>query len=134
MAEILVDTSVWIDFFAGREMPHVVALEDAINRDDEICLCGVILAETLQGIRKDSDYRKTKQFFDSLLFLPVDRQTYIRAAELFRRLRKKGITISKPIDCMIAAVAVENDLPLLHNDCDFDQIIRHTDLTTIRFD
>ena len=55
----------------------------------------------------------------------------MRAAEIYRSLRKKGLTIRKPVDCMIASVAVEHDLLLLHNDRDFDQIVKRSALKTV---
>ncbi len=125
---VLVDTTVWVDFFADRELPHVHALHRSIAEDGDICICGVILAEVLQGIRSDSDYCRTKTYFEALVLLPMHRATYEKAADLYRSLRKKGITIRKPIDCMIAAVAIEHDLPLLHNDRDFDLMAGHCKL------
>ncbi len=128
----LVDTTVWIDFFGDRAQPHVDALQGLIEDDADLCVCGVILAEVLQGIRADADYRKTKEYFESLIFMPMRRKTYEKSAELYRSLRKRGITIRKPIDCMIASVAIEYDLPLLHNDQDFSQIARHSKLKIVK--
>ena len=129
---VLVDTTAWIDFFGDRPEPHVAVLQELIENDEDICLCGVILAEVLQGIRSDSDYRKTKGYFDALIFLPMRQATYVRAADIYRSLRKKGITIRKPVDCMIASVAIEHDLLLLHNDRDFDQIAKHSKLKIMK--
>ena len=129
---VLVDTTVWIDFFADRPLPHVAALQRLIEDDEDLCVCGVILAEVLQGIRADADYRRTKAYFESLILTPMRRTTFEMSAELYRSLRKKGITIRKPIDCMIASVAIEHDLPLLHNDRDFDQIAKHSKLKSFK--
>ena len=128
---VLVDTTVWIDFFAGREMPHVAALVNLIERGEDICACGVVWTEVLQGIRTDADYRRTRSRFESLLFLDMSRGTFVRAADLYRLLRHKGVTIRRPIDCMIAAVALEHDVPLLHNDRDFDPIAEHCGLRVV---
>ena len=125
---VLVDTTVWIDFFADRSEPHVAALQKFIEIDEDLCLCGIILAEVLQGIRSDEDYIKTKDYLDDLIFLPMRQATFVRAAEVYRSLRKKGVTIRKPFDCMIASVAIEHDIPLLHNDRDFDYIAKHSEL------
>ncbi len=127
---LLVDTTVWIDFFASRPRPHVKLLEDSLRRDEDICTCGVILTEVLQGIRNDREYGKTKNYFNSLLFLQMTLKTFIASADIYRRLRQKGITIRKPVDCMIAAVAIENEVPLLHSDKDFDPIEKHCGLKT----
>lgn len=122
---VLVDTTVWIDFFIDRNEPHVAMLQELIENEEDLSLCGVILAEVLQGIRSDTDFNKTKEYLDDLIFLPMRQITFLRAAEIYRSLRKKGITIRKPVDCMIASVSIEYDIPLLHNDCDFDPIARH---------
>lgn len=125
---VLVDTTVWIDFFADRNVLHVAALQELIENEKDLCLCGVILAEVLQGIRSDAEYIETKEYFTDLIFLPMRQMTFVRAAELYRFLRKRGVTIRKPIDCMIAAVAIENDIRLLHNDRDFDHIAKYSKL------
>lgn len=127
----LVDTTVWIDFFAGRSTLQTNVLEKYVS-DEDICICGVILTEVLQGIRNDKEYNKTYKYFSSLLFLPVTQEGFVRAAEIYRSLRQKGITIRKPIDCMIAAVAIQHKIPLLHNDKDFNPIEEHCDLKTVR--
>ncbi len=129
---VLVDTTVWIDFFGGAPRPHVAALEELIEGNEDICLCGVVLAETLQGIREDSDYRKTRDYFSRLIFLPMSESTFLRAADIYRSLRRQGITIRKPVDCMIASTAIKHNLPLLHNDRDFELIAVHTKLRTIK--
>ncbi len=101
---ILVDTTVWIDFFAARSLPHVVALETIIKRRENICICGIILAEVLQGIRQDTEFRKTRDLFNTLILLPMPYTVFLRSADIYRKLRKIGITIRKPLDCMIASV------------------------------
>lgn len=129
---VLVDTTVWIDFFAGRSQSHVASLETMIEDDEDLCICGVILTEVLQGIRSDSQYSKTRDYFSSLILLPMYQGTFERAADLYRSLRKKGVTIRKPSDCMIAAVAIQNDLLLLHNDRDFDQLAEYSKLKIMK--
>jgi predicted nucleic acid-binding protein len=125
---VLVDTTVWIDFFTDRGEPHVAALQKSIEIEEDLCLCGIILAEVLQGIRSDEDYIKAKNYLDDLIFLPMPQATFIRAAEIYRSLRKRGVTIRKPVDCMIASVAIGHDIPLLHNDRDFDHIAKYSHL------
>ena len=129
---VLVDTTVWVDFFSDRPEPHVEMLQDLIEKNKDLCLCGVILTEVLQGIRHDSDYRRVKNHFEALILLPMQQTTFILAADIYRSLRKKGITIRKPIDCMIASVALEYNLPLLHNDRDFERIAQHTKLKIMK--
>jgi predicted nucleic acid-binding protein len=125
---VLVDTTVWIDFFADRNEPHVAMLQELIENEEDLSLCGVILSEVLQGIRSDTDFAKTKEYLYDLILLPMQQTTFLRAAEIYRSLRKKGITIRKPVDCMIASVAIEYDIHLLHNDRDFDHIAKHLKL------
>ena len=129
---ILVDTTVWIDFFAGRPRHHVATLEQLLQTGQDICICGIVLAEVLQGIRSDSEHARTKDYFESLLFLPMTRATFLRSSQTYRALRKKGFTIRTPLDCMIASVAIEHRVPLLHNDRDFDKIANHTDLEVLK--
>jgi hypothetical protein len=125
---VLVDTSVWIDFFAARSSDHVVALENLIINRKDVCICGIVLTEVLQGIRKDSEFKKTRDLFNNLLFFPMSFSVFLKAAEIYRDLRRKGITIRRSVDCMIASVAIENDIPLLHNDKDFKAIEKHCGL------
>jgi hypothetical protein len=122
---VLVDTTVWIDFFSERSLPHVKALEDLLINREDLCICGIILTEVLQGIRRDSEFEKTRNLFNNLVFLPMRYSTFLRSAEIYRSLRQKGITIRKTVDCMIASVALENEIALLDNDKDFDPIEKH---------
>ncbi len=128
---ILVDTTVWIDFFAARSLPHVAILEDLIEYREDICTCGIILTEVLQGIRKDTEFKKTRDLFKTLICFPMPYTVFLRSAEIYRKLRKKGITIRKPLDCMIASTAIENDIPLLHNDKDFQPIEKYCGLKVL---
>ena len=129
---VLVDTTVWIDFFSANLNTHVQTLENLINDRQDICVCGVILTEVLQGIRNDSEFKKTRNLFTNLIFLPMPYSVYLRAAEIYRALRRKGITIRKSVDCMIAAVALEHEIPLLHNDKDFTPIEKHFGLKRLK--
>jgi predicted nucleic acid-binding protein len=110
----LVDTSVWIDLFAGRDCPHVTVLESLIEDRDDICLCGIILTEVLQGIRDDKEYSETESILANLILLPMTRETFLLAANIYRTLRAGGITMRNSVDCMIAAVCIEHKAALLH--------------------
>jgi len=121
----LIDTSVWIDFFRGRsELEHVEKLKQCLLQNQEVVICGVILTEVLKGIRDEKQYRITSDYLNYLPCVEMKKSTYVKAASCYRELRRQGITIRKPIDCMIAAVALENDCELLHNDRDFDMIAK----------
>jgi predicted nucleic acid-binding protein len=128
---VLIDTTVWIDFFAGRQLPHATTLERLIKHREDICICGIILTEVLQGIRQKSEFRKTKQLFTAMIFLPMPYSVFLGAAEIYRELRRRGITIRNSVDCMIASVAIENDIKLLHNDRDFTPIEKHLGLNVL---
>ncbi len=119
---MLVDTSVWIDFFAARNTAQVAVLESSIDQREDLCLCGVIITEVLQGIRDDKQYNQTESVLSNLIYLPMDQSTFLLAANIYRTLRSRGITIRNSVDCMIAAVCIEHKADLLHNDRDFDHI------------
>ena len=128
----VVDTSVWIDLFAGRDTPQVTFLESLIERKEDICICGVILTEVLQGIRDEKEYSDTESMLGNLLFLSMSRETFLLAATIYRALRARGLTIRNSVDCsMIAAVCIENEIRLLHNDRDFDLLAAHSELEVV---
>ena len=127
----LVDTSVWIDFFSGRNPPHVTTLEQFILESDDLALCGIIMTEILQGIADDKSHRHVQRYLDPLIMLPMPQSVFIKAADIYRKLRKKGITIRKTNDCIIAATALEHRCQLLHNDKDFTPIANHFPLKIV---
>ncbi len=122
---ILVDTSVWIDFFAGRDSSHVSRFEQLVLDNENLALCGIVLTEILQGIADDVDYRRVRRDLRPLVMLPMTESVFVRAADIYRELRKKGITIRKSNDCIIAATVLEYGCELLHNDKDFVPIEKH---------
>ena len=128
---VLVDTTVWIDFFSGKSYPHVKTLENLIFNRENICICGVILTEILQGIKNDKEFKKVQELLENLIFLPMSYHVFLYSAHIYRNLRKKGITIRKTIDCIIAAVAIEYDIQLLHNDKDFIPIEKYFNLQIV---
>lgn len=128
---VLVDTTVWIDFFAGQMLTHIETFESLLEQEEDICICGMILTEVLQGIRKETEFQKTKNLFNSLIFLPMSYSTFLQSAKIYRKLGQKGIIIRKSIDCMIASVALENNISLLHNDKDFLPIERYCKLKVL---
>jgi predicted nucleic acid-binding protein len=129
---ILVDTTVWIDFFTGKPTPQVDILERLISEGEDICVCGLVLTEVLQGVREEEQYKKIKTYFQNLVFLPMTHAMHLHSAEIYRSLRKRGVTIRKPIDCMIACVAIAHKVQLLHNDKDFMPIEKHCGLKTVK--
>jgi hypothetical protein len=129
---VLVDTTVWIDFFRGRTTPEVDELERLLGEGESVCTCGIVLTEVLQGIRAEADYRRTLARFDAFSFLPMNRRTFLKAADIYRSLRQRGVTIRKSVDCMIAAVSIEHGVALLHNDRDFDPLETHCGLKVVK--
>ena len=134
MEPILVDTSVWVDWFSqkNRITRQTDLLGVYLGQKVPVYITAVILQEVLQGVRKDVDYGKIKEILLNVSMLLLDPvEAAISAAELYRMLRKKGVTIRKPNDCLIAHYAIFYDIPLLHSDVDFDQIARHTPLQLV---
>jgi predicted nucleic acid-binding protein len=126
---ILVDTSVWIDFFRGRNTPRRSLLHELIVGDEDLCAVGIILTEILQGIKDDKANHEMRGYLlEFPLYNPSGVTTYIEAANIYRRCMRKGKTIRTTIACLIAAVAIENELTVLHNDSDFDRIAQCTEL------
>jgi predicted nucleic acid-binding protein len=127
---MLVDSSVWIDFFAGRQTIQAGILEASLAQREDLYICGVILTEILQGVRHPRTFTRAKSLLESLLYLEMGKSTFILAAEIHRGLHRRGITVRKPVDCMIAAAGIEHGIPLLHNDRDFDPIQKYFELRT----
>ena len=120
---ILIDSSIWIPFFNGQKNLQVEVMKTLIANDEDVCLSVHILMEILQGFRTDKDFHQVHGYLQ--MFPVVDMggmSSYVAAAQIYRRCRKKGITIRRGMDCIIAQTAVENDLVLLHDDADFDRI------------
>ena len=130
---LIFDTSVWIDFLRNKNNPAANLLTSYIEKNDQVIFVPTILQEVLQGIRDDAQYQHIKEilsYFTTLQLPPI--QAAIGAAELYRSLRKKGLTIRKSNDCLIAFYAIEFSTPLVHTDSDFDLIGKHTKLKNWR--
>jgi predicted nucleic acid-binding protein len=128
---ILVDSSVWIDYFNGTETPATKKL-DGLLGVQPVCTGDLILAEALQGFRQDEDYQVAKSLLCSLpVHAMLGLALSLKSAENFRTLRKEGVTIRKTIDTMIATYCIEKDLPLLHSDKDFQPFQQFLELRTV---
>jgi predicted nucleic acid-binding protein len=128
---ILVDTSVFIDFFNGKNSKLSETLIKSIETSEDICTCGIIITEILQGIRSDKEYDRIRNILSGLLYLPITKNIFIHASSIYRTIRKHGKTIRSPIDCIIAAICIEHEIELLHNDKDFNNIAQYTSLRVI---
>ncbi|MFH5833934.1 PIN domain nuclease [Halalkalibaculum sp. DA3122] len=119
---ILVDTSVWIDYFNGVENKQTESL-DRILSEQSVLLGDIILTEILQGFDSDKEFRLAKQALDPLDCIHLGGKSLaIKAASNFRFLRSKGVTIRKTVDMLIGSWCIDHEVELLHNDKDFDQI------------
>lgn len=123
---LLVDTSVWICFFNGINNKQVDLLTEYISNDYPIYINPTIIQEVLQGIKNDLQYRTIKKSLLAFNVLNDDAlEMAIVAADLYRKLRKKGITIRKSNDCLIAQYAIKYNISILHQDRDFDMIMKY---------
>jgi len=125
---IVVDSSVWIDYFTGKNSPGAVKL-DSLLGEELLAIGDLILIEVLQGFRADKDFRQARKLLLSLTVVNMlDTAIALKSAANFRTLRKKGITVRKTIDAIIATYCIENKLPLLHSDKDFQPFHKHLKL------
>lgn len=128
---LVVDTSVWVDYFNGVENPQTNFLHNVLDATP-ILIGDLILTEVLQGFRYDPDFetvRRTLGRFTQANM--VDTALAVQSARNYRFLRQKGITVRKTIDSLIATFCVENEHELLHNDNDFDGYEKHLGLRVI---
>jgi predicted nucleic acid-binding protein len=120
---ILIDASAFIEFLNRTGSREDTLIEQLISNNEDIVLTDITLTEILQGIKTEREYREVKT---SLLTFPIlslkSPHSYIAAADLYRKCRKRGLTIRSTIDLLIAQIALEHGATLLHNDRDFEAI------------
>ena len=127
---ILVDSSVWVDYFNGTQTLSTEKL-DGLLGIRPLCTGDLILAEVLQGFRQDADYQIAKKLLYTLpIHSMVGTSISVKSADNFRTLRKQGITIRKTIDTLIATYCIETGLTLLHSDKDFQPFEQYLGLQT----
>ncbi len=122
----LVDTSVWLDFFRNRSTPVVSQFEEILEQTLPFGISGIIYQEVLQGADTEQDFSQLRTYLQTLKFYqPLNGvASYHRAADIFFRCRRKGISIRSTIDCLIAQIAMDHRLRLLHNDRDFTKMAK----------
>ncbi|MBS0184533.1 MAG: PIN domain nuclease [Nitrospira sp.] len=117
---IVVDTSVWIEFLEARGTSFDAHLAHLIDKNAPLALTDLIYCEVLQGIHDDPTHQKIHDVLRAFPILMMgDLEIFDRAVEMYRRCRRKGITIRSTVDCLIAAMCLEADAELYHNDRDF---------------
>jgi predicted nucleic acid-binding protein len=128
---ILVDSSVWIDYFKGTITPQTEKL-DSLLASELLAIGDLILTEVLRGFSGERDFNEARKLLTSLTIVDLGgRDAAIQAAKNFRVLREFGVTVRKTIDSVIATRCIESGYDLLHNDRDFDPFVKHLGLCTV---
>jgi predicted nucleic acid-binding protein len=127
----VVDSSVWIDYFNGNKTPQTDWLDSALG-NTPVIMGDLILTEVLQGFQDNKQFKVAKDLLVGMLFMPmVGRVIALKSAENYRALRKRGVTPRKTIDVIIGTFCVHHELPLLHDDRDFDPMVEHLGLKVV---
>lgn len=130
---IVIDSSVWIDYFNGQLLPHTIKVEEVLG-SREIFVLDLVMIEVLQGFRSKVDFDSTLEVLDSFKFVRTGgRIESIQAARNFVYLRSIGFTIRKTIDTVIATTCILNGFELLHNDRDFTPFESHLGLRVLKY-
>ncbi|MGH2711366.1 MAG: type II toxin-antitoxin system VapC family toxin [Actinomycetota bacterium] len=127
---ILTDTSVWVEFLRGSQHPARAALREILERE-EAAIAPPIVMELLAGVPPGRSSLEMRQRLLAMRVLPLGLADYEDAAEVYRLCRRAGETVRSLLDCLIAVVAIREDMEVLHADRDFDVIARHTDLRVL---
>jgi predicted nucleic acid-binding protein len=122
---ILVDTSIWIDVLRDPERASIFEKE---TRHHDLCLSRFNQLELLQGARDEAEWRLLSHHLDTQIYLEMNETSWIGAARLYFDLTRRGLTVRSAIDCCIAQLAIENELPLFHRDRDFEVIAKVSSL------
>ncbi len=128
---IVVDSSVWIDYFRGAFTPQTEKLDQLLGHEP-LAIGDLILTEVLQGFAGERDFREARRMLTSLTVVDMGGQEIaIQAARNFRKLRNRGVTVRKTIDTIIATRCIESGYQLLHSDRDFEPFSRHLGLRVV---
>lgn len=129
---ILVDSSVWIDYFRGRATPETDTLDGLLGME-ELATGDLMLAEVLQGFKSETDFEQARAMLTSLEVVELGSEEIgVQAARNFRKLRKKGVTVRKTIDTIIATRCIADGHALLFSDRDFEPFVEHLGLKSAR--
>lgn len=125
----LADSSAWIEYLRATGSPVDLALDALIEEQGDLATTEVVVMEVVAGARTNEEREQLRRLLRRFPLLPVgDLATYEQAAELYRACRRKGETVRKMTDCLIAAVAIREDAAVLQRDADFATLARHTSL------
>ena len=124
----IIDSSVWIAYFNGDDQPQTKSLVQLLEKNEEPILFPVIALEVLAGFKNDADFNKVRSIFNRLDVLELSPEVHVKAASLYRGLRKKGVTVRGVTDCLITQGCIEYGASLLTLDRDFKTIARHCSL------
>jgi predicted nucleic acid-binding protein len=128
---IVVDSSVWIDYFNGKKTPQTDWLDSALG-NTPLIMGDLVLTEVLQGFQSDEDFKIARDLLLGIPFMAMGgRALALQSAVNYRALRRKGVTVRKTIDVMIGTFCIHYRLPLLHDDRDFDPMVKFLGLKTI---
>jgi len=128
---IVVDSSVWIDYFTGTDNMQTNTLDNILGFKP-VAIGDLILTEVLQGFRHDKDYEAARTLFEDVtIFEMLGTEMALKSADNFRSLRKKGITIRKTADVIIASFCIDRKLSLLFSDKDFNPFVKHLGLVEV---
>ena len=124
---ILVDTSAWIEYLRGTGSAANVRVRALLLSDQAVATTEAVVMELRAGGRNDVERRRIQEVVDGCELLPVGGlDDFEHAADLYRSCRERGETVRALVDCLIGAVAIRNNVPVLHDDADFDVLARHT--------
>ena len=129
---IVVDSSIWIDYFNGTVSKETNWLDESLGIEP-IIIGDIILAEVLQGFQNEKDFKTAKKLLLEIFFMDmIGQEVAIKSAMNYRSLRQRGITVRKTIDVMIGTFCIHNNFFLLHNDKDFDPLEKHLKLKVMK--
>lgn len=129
---ILVDTSVWIDVLRDRTGRTVDRFREKIGAEHCV-FCRFTQLELLQGAKDEKEWIQLDEYLSTQLYIEATERTWRESARIYFELRRKGVTLNSPVDCCIAQIAIESEIPLLHRNEDFEHIARIRPLAVVRF-
>ena len=125
---MIVDSNAWGDFFNGVPRSHVERLEAALRDEEDLAALPIIVTEVLQGFRTDRGFDAARRILVALPMIHPTVDCHVRAARLFRSMRRRGVTVRGAVDCVIAQACLDTGALLLSPDVDFERIAQHSEL------